>query len=110
MTVVGGETKESATVGATTGSVTLLVAAGLLATAAVIVTVFPIGMMEGAVNVDATPSGVCAGTSVPQAPPVTLPVTGFPPQITVQFTPALVLSPTGVILTATIDPAAREVS
>jgi len=108
--VEGGETKASDRGGTTTGSVTLLVAAGLLATAAVMVTVFPIGMVDGAVNIEATPSGVCAGTRVPQAPPVTLPVTGLPPQVTVQFTPALEVSPTGIILTATIEPAAREES
>jgi len=108
LTVAGGEAKESETGCATTGSVTLLVAAGLLATAAVMVTVFPMGMVDGAVNMEATPSGVCVGTSVPHAPPVTLPVTGLPPQVTVQFTPALAVSPIGVMLTWTIDPAPRE--
>jgi len=103
----GGETNDTKTDGATTGSVTLLAADGLLATAAVIVTVFPMGMMAGAVNEEATPSGVCVGTKVPQAPFVILPVTGLPPQVTVQLTPASAVSPTGVMFTWTIDPAPR---
>jgi hypothetical protein len=102
-----GAMKDSALAGAITGSVTLLVAAGLLATAAVMVTLFPMGMTDGAVNMEATPSGVCVGTKVPQAPLEILPVTGLPPQVTVQLTPALTLSPAGVMLTATIDPAPR---
>jgi hypothetical protein len=106
----GGETKDRERDGATTGSVTLLAADGLLATAAVIVTVFPMGMMEGAVNEEGTPSGVCVGTKVPQAPPVMLPVTRLPPQVTVQLTPASAVSPTGVMFTWTIDPATREES
>src|SRR5215472_13478629 len=92
------------------GNVTLLTADGLLATAAVMVTVFPMGMSEGAVNMEATPSGVWVGTNVPQAPPVMLPVTGLPPQTTVQFTPELALSPMGVMFTWTTAPAGREES
>jgi hypothetical protein len=84
---------------ATTGNVTLLDADGLPATAAVKVTVLPMGMMDGAVYMEATPFGVCVGTKVPQAPLLILPVTGLPPQVTVQFTPALAVSPTGVMLT-----------
>jgi len=46
---VGGETKEMEMDGATTRSVILLVADGLLTASAVIVTVFPMGIIEGAV-------------------------------------------------------------
>ncbi len=95
----GGEINDRETDGTTMGSVILLDADGLLATSAVMVTVVPMGMIEGAVNVDATPSGVWVGTKVPHAPPVTLPVIGLPPQVTVQFTPASVVSPTGLMLT-----------
>ncbi len=95
----GGETNDKERGGGTTFSMTLLDADGLLATAAVKVTVPPMGIMEGAVYKEATPSGVCVGTKVPQAPPVMLPVTGFPPQVTVQFTPESDVSPTGVMLT-----------
>jgi hypothetical protein len=45
----GGETNEIEIGCATTGNVKLLTADGLLATAAVKVTVFPMGTMEGAV-------------------------------------------------------------
>jgi hypothetical protein len=111
-TEVGGETKEreAGTVTAITGRVILLVADGLLATVAVIVTLVPMGITNGTVYMEATPSGVCAGTNVPQAPLETLPVTGLPPQVTVQLTPALALSSTGVMFTWTIDPAPREES
>ena len=73
-------------------------------TAAVMVTVVPIGTTEGAVNTVVAPSAVWAGVSVPHAPFVMLPLTGLPPQVTVQSTPALIVSPDGIILSFNVEP------
>ncbi len=51
---------------------TVLDCEGLLVTVAVIVTVVPIGITDGAVNRLVAPSLVCAGESVPHAPLVIL--------------------------------------
>jgi hypothetical protein len=100
----GAGANESAMAGASIVSVTLLVADGLLVTDAVIVTVPPMGAAVGAVYTDAAPSAVCAGEKVPHAPPVRLPVTGLPPHVTVQSTPASRASLTGVMVTCTFEP------
>ncbi len=81
----------------------LLLCDGLLVTDAVIVTVVPIGTADGAVKTVGAPSIVCVGLSVPHAPFVMLPVTGFPPHMTVQSTPALLLSPEGVMLNVSFE-------
>ncbi len=81
----------------------LLLCDGLLVTVAVIVTVVPTGTADGAVKTVGAPSPACAGLSVPHAPFVMLPVTGFPPHITVQSTPALALSPDGVMLNVSFE-------
>ncbi len=77
---------------------TLLLCEGLLVTVAVMVTEAPIGTAGGAVKTVAAPSAVWAGVSVPHTPFVILPVTGFPPQVTAQSTPALMASPVGSML------------
>jgi hypothetical protein len=76
--------------------------------AAVIVTVFPTGIAAGAVKTDAVPLAVCAELRVPHAPPVRLPVTGFPWQVTVQSTPAFCASPDVVSATLAEPVIARE--
>jgi hypothetical protein len=82
---------------------TLVLCEGLLVTVAVMVTDALIGTTEGAVYVVACPSAVCAGDKVPQEPLAILPVTGLPPQVTTQSTPALVLSPVGIMLNFTAE-------
>ena len=47
---------------------------------------------------------------MPHAPFTTLPVTGLPAQATVQSMPALLLSPTGIMLNFTAEPMARVVA
>ena len=47
---------------------------------------------------------------MPHAPLTMLPVTGLPSQVTVQSTPALLLSPTGIMLNFTGEPMARVVA
>lgn len=90
--------------------VTALTADGSLVTDPVMVTVFPIGTVVGAVYTEASPSPVCAGANVPQAPPVIPPVIGLPLQKTLQSTPAFCPSPTGVMLTFALAPATRDLS
>jgi hypothetical protein len=93
-----------------TVSVIVLVSDGWLVTVAVIVTVLPIGTAEGAVNIVASPSPVCAGVRVPHAPFLMLPVSGLPPQRTVQSTPARARSPVGIILKLIFDPIERALA
>jgi hypothetical protein len=81
-----------------------LVCEGSLVTEAVIVIDVPIGTAEGAVKVVAAPSAVCVGERVPHAPLVMLPVTGLPPHVTVQSTPASALSPDGIMLSFSGEP------
>ena len=81
----------------------LLLCEGLLVTVAMMVMDPPMGAMEGAVYVVTCPSAVCTGDKVPQAPLATLPVTGLPPQVTTQSTPALMLSPVGIMLNFTAE-------
>jgi len=88
----------------------LLICDGLLVTAAVIVTEVPIGTTDGAVYVVAAPLEVCAGARVPQAPLAMDPVTGLPPQVTVQSTPALLLSPIGVMLNVVVPVTLKAVT
>jgi hypothetical protein len=110
ISVVGGgvvKTKSTAIGAASTVSVTLLVCDGLLVTVAVIVMVLPIGTVDGAVYMVAAPPAVCAGVRVPQAPLLMLPVTALPPQIIVQSTPALTLSPEGIMLSDILEATAR---
>jgi len=95
---------------ATIVKLTLLFCEGLLVTLAVMVTVVPIGTTEGAVKSVAAPSAVWTGVSVPHAPLVTLPLTGFPPQVAVQSTPALMLSPVGIMLSVAVVATASEVT
>lgn len=101
-TVGGVVAKEMAIGDASIFKVALLVADGSLVTAAVIVTVPPMGTVVGAVYTDAVPALVCAGDKVPQAPPLVLPVIGLPSQKTLQSTPAPCLSLTGVMLTSAL--------
>ncbi len=97
--------KNAIAIGAeSTVRLTLLVCDGLLVTAAVILTVFPIGETEGAVNTVAVPSPVCAGVSVPHEPLVILPVVGSPPQVTVQSIPAFAMSLEGIMLSVAFEP------
>ncbi len=102
---MGGVTKKPTVMGtARIVRLALLLCDGLLVTAAVIVTVVPIGTADGAANTVGAPPAVCVGLNVPHAPFVMLPVCGFPPHITVQSTPALALSTDGDILNASFDP------
>ena len=50
------------------------------------------------------------GASVPHAPLVIMPVTGLPPQVTVQSTPALLLSPTRVMLSFAVPVKVSELT
>ena len=47
---------------------------------------------------------------MPHAPLLMLPVTGLPPQVTTQSTPALTLSPTGIMLSFAVPAIASEVT
>src|SRR5271168_1136977 len=67
-----------------TVTVCVAVLVGSVVDAAVIMTLPPAGIAEGAVNVVAFPLAVCAGEKDPQFPTV--------PQVTVQSTPALATS------------------
>lgn len=87
--------------------VTLLACDGLLVIVAVIVTVVPIGVTDGAVKTATPPSVVCAGVSVPHAPLVKIPVVGLPRQVTVQSTPALMTSFDGIMLRFNLEPIER---
>ena len=89
---------------------TLLLCEGFCVTLAVMVTVVPMGVTDGAVYVAIPPSDVCAGDNVPHEPLLTLPVTGFPPQATTQFTPASMLSPEGIMLSCTVEATTSELT
>jgi hypothetical protein len=100
--------KEIAICGKKMVTVTLLEADGSLVAAAVIVTVFPMGKLGGAVNSAGAPSAVWAGENVPQAPPLVDPLTGLPRHIAVQSTPAPRVSFTGFIDTVAVARAASD--
>jgi hypothetical protein len=95
---------------ATMVRLTLLLCPGLLVTDAVMVMEPLIGAADEAVYTVAAPAAVCVGASVPHAPLPRLPVIGLPAQVTVQSTPAPLLSPTGVILNLIAEPTASELT